>query len=263
MSVSPELETVRFAGHGGDEVAARFAAAAGPHAASSDEDGVPGLLLIHEVFGLEPHTDDLVRRFAEAGFAVLAPDLWFRQGRPGPEPSASNPAPVWEPEAIRAAVDSLPDRRALGDLEAGLTWLSQRDDVDPERLAAVGFCMGGNLAFQLACTSRRLAAAVDFYGRIAFHQLSANHPIQPLELGLNLSCPVLFHFGSEDASIPEEQVALLEDTLGRWMKDIELERWPGAGHGFLTDRRGGYHEVSARAAWKRTVDFLNARLEPE
>ena len=260
MSSSERIEYARGGGAaagGQDEaIGARYLRAPGA-------DPGPALLLVHAVFGLEPHIEDLSARFAAEGFTVLAPDLWSREGRPGPEPGGSEPAPSWTDDALRAAVEALPDRRALADLEAGLAWLAERNEVDSDRLAVCGFGMGGSLAFQLACTSRRLAAAVSFYGPVAHERLSANHPIQPLELGLNLSCPVLFHFGTEDASIPESDIARLEGTLGPFMKDFEVARWEGAGHGFLNDRRAGYHAPSASAAWQRTVEFLHGRLAAE
>jgi carboxymethylenebutenolidase len=256
-----ELEQLDYEGHGGERVAAWYV---GPAPESLGGAGPrPGLLLVHEVYGLDAHVEDLARRFAAEGHAVLAPDLWSREGRPGPAPTADEPAPAWPVDTIRAAVEGLPDRRALGDLEAGLAWLAERDGVDAGRLAVCGLCMGGNLAFQLACTSRRLAAAVDFYGRLVYRQLSAAHPIQPLELALNLSCPVLFHFGTEDASIPPADLERLRQTLDPFMKDYVLERWAGAGHGFFNPLRPGYHEPSARGAWERTAGFLRDRLETD
>jgi len=237
VSSPAELERVTYAGHGGDPVAALHVP--GPGAAS--EPG-PGLLLIHEVTGLDGHLAELAARCATLGCAVLAPDLWSREGTPG-------------------AFESLPDRRALADLEAGLAWLSGREAVDTGRLAACGLGLGGTLAFQLACTSRRLAAAVDFCGRLTHARLSANHPVQPLELALNLACPVLFHFAAEDPAVPPGEVARLEATLGPFMKDYAVERWAGAGHGFLNRRRPGYHEPSAHAAWERTAQFLREQLD--
>ena len=185
------------------------------------------------------------------------PDLWSREGLPGPAPTAAEPAPEWPVDTIRAAVDALPDRRALADLDASLRALAARPEVDRSCVAVVGFCMGGNLAFQLACTSReRIAAVVDYYGRIVYRELSGNHPIQPLELALNLGCPLLAHFGAEDATIPAEHRAELEERLTMFSRDFELVVHAGAGHGFQNDTRPGYHEVAARDAWARTLEFL-------
>ena len=246
----------RYAGHGGAEVTGWCFEPAG-------EGPFPGVLLVHEVFGLDGHVAELGGALARGGYLVLASDLWSRSGRPGPEPDGGagpDPSEAWGLDTIRAAVAGLSDRQALGDLEAGLGWLAGRERVAADRLGVVGLCLGGNLAFQLACTSRRLVAAVDFYGRLVYPGLSPEHPIQPLELALNLSCPVLFHFGSEDRSIPPEHLERLERTLGPFMKDYELARWAGAGHGFLRRGAAGYHGPSAEAAWERSMQFLRRHL---
>jgi carboxymethylenebutenolidase len=256
LSTAQRPERIEYAGQGGDAVNALLAQPSG-------EGLRAGLVLVHEVFGLEAHIEELALRFAAEGYVVVAPDLWSREGRPGPEPSEGEPAPEWSVEQIQGAVTELSDRRALADLEAALGWLEVREDVDRDRLVVVGFCMGGNYAYQLGCTSRRVAAVVDFYGRLVYDELSASKPIQPLELALNLSSPSLFHFGRQDASIPEEHVARLETVLGQFAKRFEVERWTGAGHGFLNEYRAGYHGPSARAAWDRTLRFLREELELE
>jgi carboxymethylenebutenolidase len=248
-------ERVSFPGHGGDRLAgAYFPAAAGPGAR------LPAIVLVHEVFGLVPFVEDLARRFACEGYAVLAPDLWSREGRPGPGPTAARPAPEWTQEQVRAAVQSLPDRRALGDLEGALAWLERREDVDGSRLAAVGLSMGGNHAFQLGCTSRRVRCVVDFYGRLEYAELSAAKPIQPLELALNLSVPMLAFFGAQDSTIPPEQVERFGRRLDQGAKHVEIVVYDGAGHGFLDPARPTYREEDARDAWNRTLAFLREQL---
>ena len=192
----------------------------------------PGLLIVHDAGGPHAGLEDLADRFVREGFAALVPDL----GR-----------------------DALPDRRAVADLEAGLAWLAAREDVTA--LAVIGFGTGGTLAFLLGCTSRRLAAAVDFWGPTEYPELSAERPAQPLELALNLTCPVLFHFGTEDAAVPAVDIERLEDVLRQFATSYELESWEGAGSGFLWSGRPGYHEASARAAWDRTLRFLREQLE--
>ena len=256
LSPVPGTERIELEGHGGDPIVAAVVRPDG-------EGPLPGLLVVHEVFGLDGHVEDVARRFAAEGYLAIAPDLWSREGLPGPAPSAEDPAPAWSREQIRAAAASMPDRRALGDLERCLEWLEREPRVDAERLAVVGFCMGGNYAFQLGCTSRRLAAVVDFYGRLVYGELSQLHPIQPLELSLNLSCPLLGLFGGRDESIPPEQVERLESTLTQFAKRCEIEVYPDAGHGFFNPTRSGYHEGSARDAWARVLEFLTEELDPD
>jgi carboxymethylenebutenolidase len=249
---------VEYAGHGGEAVQAQLVRPS--RAASGALGSGPGVLLVHEVFGLDAHVEAVAGRLAEAGWCVLAPDLYSREGRPGPEPTLEEPAPKWSVESIRAAVDGLPDRRVLADLEAGVGWLGDQDGVDPERLGAIGFCMGGTYVFLLACTSRRLACAVDYYGRVLYSELSSKKPIQPLELALNLSCPLLAHFGDQDDSIPGDHVERLRSTLDQFAKDAEI-RVHRAGHGFFNDTRGRYDAAAATASWGASLEFLRTHLE--
>lgn len=253
---------MKFAGAGGDSIDALLVRPPDSGAAGdgSATESAHGILLIHEVFGLDAHMRDVAERFAAAGHVVLAPDLYSRAGVPGPESTEADPAPRWEVEAIRAAAMGLPDRRALADLDAAAAHLAALPGVADDCIAAVGFCMGGNLAFQLGCTSTRLAAIVDFYGRPLYAELSANKPIQPVELTLNLDRPLLAFFGGRDASIPATEVELLREALEAGAKNFELVIYPEADHSFFNDLRHRYDEASARDAWQRTLAFLHEVL---
>ena len=251
-------EEIEFAGHGGDPVRGLLVL---PDR-SAPRPG-PGIVLIHEVFGLDAHVRDLAARFATEGYAVLAPDLYSREGVPGPRSTPAEPAPAWTPEQIRAAARGLPDPRALGDLEGAVEALAARSEVDPERIGTVGFCLGGKLAFLLGCRSTQIAAVVDFYGRVAYEELDADHPIQPLEMALNLSAPVLAFFGEEDASIPPEHLARMREVLSQFAVHFDIVTFPGAGHGFFNDSRDSHHPEAALEAWMRTTAFLREWLELE
>ncbi len=250
MSVS---RTIRFRGHGGDEIQ-------GCLARPSGDASVPGIVLVQEVFGLDPHIRAMAERFASEGFAVLAPDLYSREGVPGPKPTPEIPFPVWSMDEVRAAVASLPDRRVIGDLEGALERLESEPGVDRRRLGAAGFCMGGNYAFLLGCASRRVAAVVDFYGRFVYRELSAAKPVQPLELALNLSCPMLALFGEKDPSITPEDVERFRRVMDQFAREVTVVVFPGVGHGFMNDRRRSYDRDAAEKAWSLAVEFLRERL---
>lgn len=252
----PRAESIRFRGQGGDEIGGLLVRAE-PELA-----GVrgPAIVLVQEVFGLDPHIRAMAERFAAEGFTVLAPDLYSREGVPGPVATDADPAPAWTAEQIRAAVASLPDRRVLGDLEGALAHLAADPAVDPKRLGTVGFCMGGNYAFLAGCASRRVACVVDFYGRFVYRELGPNKPIQPLELALNLSGPLLLIFGEDDASISMDDVERFRDVLARFAKDVTIATFPGVGHGFMNDRRKSHDPAAAAKAFGLAVDFLREHL---
>jgi carboxymethylenebutenolidase len=250
-----QTTTIRFKGHGGDEISGFLAR---PDASGGDP--TPGIVLVQEVFGIDAHVREMCERFAGEGFVVLAPDLYAREGTPGPKPTAQIPAPVWSMDEVRAAVASLPDRRVLGDLEGALERLGTEQGVDTRRLAAVGFCMGGNYAYLLGCASRRVSAVVDFYGRFIYRELSANKPVQPLELALNLSCPMLALFGENDPSITAEDIEKFRRVMDQFARDVTIVTFPGVGHGFMNDRRRSYDRGTAERAWHLAVDFLREQM---
>ncbi len=268
------LEVIRFAGHGGDEIHGIFQRANGDGRA-------PALVLVQEAFGIDAHVAAMVQGFAKEGFTVLAPDLFAREGRalrrepriaadgtltgwgvPESRKGQEDSSEPWNVEQIRGAVASLPDRRVLGDLEGALVHLSRDAHIDPSALAAVGFCMGGNYALLLGCTSRRLRAVVDFYGRFVYRDLSANKPIQPLEILLNLSVPLLAMFGEDDPSIELTDVERLRVALDRFAKEHTVLTFSGVGHGFMNNRRKSYDRAAAERAWKLAVDFLREHVIP-
>ena len=218
-------------------------------------------MLVHEVFGLDAHVRSIAERFAEEGYTVLAPDLYSREGKPpGPEATEGEPEPTWTGDDVRAAFESLPNRRVLGDLEGALERLAADPGVDANRLGAVGLCMGGNYAYMLGCTSRRVSAVVDFYGRFVYRELSANKPMQPLEMALNLSCPMLAIFGGKDPSISAADIERFRTVMRQFARDVEVVVFPEAGHGFLNDRRKSYDAAAASEAWKLAVGFLREQL---
>lgn len=247
------IEDIRFAGAEGDSIGGCLALFQG-------EEPVPGIVLIHEVFGLDAHIRGLVRRFAEAGFCVLAPDLYSREGVPGPQGTEADPDPIWETEAALQADRRLPDRRALSDIDGAAAFLAARSEADGDRIAAVGFCMGGTLAFLSGCTSRRLAGVVEFCGRVLYPELSAAKPIQPLELALNLDCPLLAFFGELDEGIPSEDVDRMRTVLDSAAKNFEIVCYPEARYGFFNDRRRNHAPQAAEDAWRRTLAFLREDL---
>lgn len=208
------------------------------------------ILIIHEIFGLNAHIRDLARRFARQGYVCLAPDLYSREGTPNLD--------ISNMPSIMKFVASLPDRRIVGDLQAGLEYL-RGEGI--EKIGSIGFCMGGLYSYFLACKSDKLDAAADFYGRIVYAETSANKPESPVELAAQLKCPLLCCFGEQDASIPQSDVAKLRDGLKQSTPSWKINVYPGAGHAFFNDTRPSYNAPAAGDAGSEVLAFFKRHLQ--
>ena len=225
--------------------------------ATPDAVAVPGVVMIHDVWGLSAHTRDLATRLAGEGFAVLAIDLYRREAAPVIEDPGK-----W----MRA----LSDPQVLADLGTGARWLAARPETNG-RVGVVGFCMGGMYALMAGCADLGFAAAVPFYGLLShahgiLHDPAgldpARKPREPLAMAGALRCPLLAFFGEDDAFVPLDDVRALERALAGAAAESEIVVVPGAGHAFMNDTRpDAYRPQAAAAAWRRMVDFLRVRLE--
>jgi carboxymethylenebutenolidase len=210
--------------------------------ARAKQKGAGGVLLIHEVFGLNDHIKSIADRLAREGFTTLAPNLFVRAAEPPPK-DASDMA------ALRRAVSSIPNDVAIKDMQAGLDYLKTVKNVRP-RFASIGFCMGGGFSYQIATHTTDLAGAVIFYGRT------------PVELVPQVSCPLLGNFGELDSGIPPEKVKEFEEALKKAGKTADIKIYAGAKHGFFNDTRPeAYNPEAAADAWSRTLKFFRERLK--
>jgi carboxymethylenebutenolidase len=193
------------------------------------------VLVIQEIFGVNSHIRSVCERIAAEGYLALAPDLFHRQGvrfhgEYGDLPTALQRAQKLSEEQALQDID-----RVIANLDEGL------------KIAVMGFCMGGRIAFQVAFNPR-LSAAVTFYGtRIAEKALRWTQQIQ---------CPLLMFFGGQDGNIPTDEIDKIRHTLGEHGKAHEIFVYPDAGHGFFCEERGSYERDSALDAWNRTLGFL-------
>jgi carboxymethylenebutenolidase len=228
----------------------------------------PGLIVIQEVFGLESHIEDVVRRFAAEGYLSVAPDLYCHDERfrdivhealppalglrRAPDPEAALQAmPEGQRENVRAAWQWLTNRDAstyIPDLQAALAFLKGRSDCTGT-VGAIGFCMGGGLSGGLAAAGADLGAAVIYYG-----------PIPSADAVPSIKCPVQGHYGGEDpgitGTVPQLQAAMAANG-----KDFTAYVYEGAPHAFNNDTRPSYHAEASKLAWQRTTEFLAKHLK--
>lgn len=196
----------------------------------------PGVVVIHEAFGLNEHIKDVTRRLADAGYAALAVDLFSNRNRA--LCMARYMAGMLRGSVNRAGVD---------DLKSALTLLAKMSDVDPQRLGAVGFCMGGGFAIAWACTDSRLKAIAPFYG--------ANP--RPLDV-VNRLCPVVGSYPGQDFTARSGRA--LDSALRSSHIDHDIKIYPGTHHSFFNDTRGSYNRDAAHDSWARLLKFFGEKL---
>lgn len=250
---------------------------------------LPAVLLIQEAWGVDAHIQDVARRFAEAGYAVLAPDLYALDGGER-APNVTHErveelttfvdtipmGALFDPAARAAELEKVDDAALRGRLgetaeailgEGGLlgrraeyvshlgeavTFL--RDQHEPTKgrpVGAVGYCMGGGLCGALAAHDARLSAAVVYYGMAP-----------PPEAAAQIACPVLGLYAGGDARVNDtvEPFALAMKEAG---KQFESHVYTTAKHAFHNDRRATYHVGAARDAFARTLGFFAHQLVTE
>jgi carboxymethylenebutenolidase len=205
-------------------------------ARSAGKKKAPGVLVVHENRGLNPHIEDVARRLALEGFVAFAPDaLTPLGGYPGDEDKA------------RELFQKLDQKKTREDFVAAVAVLKKRPDVTG-KLGVVGFCYGGGIANMLATRIPDLGAAVPFYGM---------QP--PVEDVAKIKAPLLIHYAEHDdrinAGIPAFQAALDAAKV-----KYQIFKYPGTQHGFNNDTTPRYDKAAAAAAWQRTVEFFKKNL---
>ncbi|SRR5579883_74518 len=206
----------------------------------------PVVLVVHEIFGVNEHIQDVCRRLAKLGYLSLAPDLFRRQGDVSGMTDTR--------EILDKVVSKVPDAQVMADLDAAADFAIQGQG-DPGRLGLTGFCWGGRIAWLYAAHSARLNAAVAWYGRLA-GDIDRLHPCHPVDIAGQVRCPVLGLYGGRDPSIPLDQVQRMREAL-RWTdRNAEIVVYPDAGHAFHADYRETYNESAARDGWTRMREWF-------
>jgi carboxymethylenebutenolidase len=200
------------------------------------EGKLPGVLVIHENRGLNPHIEDVARRLALENFVAFAPDALFPLGGyPGGEDEA------------RALFPKLDQAKVREDFVAAAAWLKARPECTG-RYGAVGFCYGGGMVNWLATRLPDLGAGVAFYGSAA-----------PLEDVANIKAPLMIQSAETDERINAGWPAY-EAALKAAGVRYERHLYPGTQHGFNNDTTPRYDAAAAKLAWQRTVEFLDKNL---
>jgi carboxymethylenebutenolidase len=196
-----------------------------------------GVVVIQEWWGLVPHIEDVVERFAREGFAAIAPDLYHGK-------TASSPD-----EAGRMLMELDADR-AEKEVAAAGKYLLGRPECTSQTYGVVGFCMGGALAQYTATKEKNAGATVSFYG--GFKKVSSDWA--------NLNAPILLIYAENDQGVPIAQGRGLAKQIEDAGKDVQLAVYPNVDHAFFNDTGRTYNAEAAADAWKRTIDFFRANV---
>jgi carboxymethylenebutenolidase len=199
----------------------------------------PGIIVIHEYWGLNDWVKDQASKLSAQGYVALAIDLY--RGKLAKDPDEAH-------ELMRG----LPEDRADRDLRAAFDFLKSQTNVKPERIAAIGWCMGGGYALDLALAEPTLAADVINYGHLA---------TDPAALG-KIQAPILGIFGARDRGITPDDVHKFESAMKQLKKKVEIVIYPDAGHAFENpNNKDGYRAQDTAEAWTRTIKFLADNLK--
>jgi carboxymethylenebutenolidase len=224
---------VRYATVGGHEVIGYLARP------ESVEQGIPGVIVIHEWWGLNDNIRAMARQLAGQGYAALAVDLYGGSVAETPEKAR---------ELMKAAMTDA--AAADSNLRQAYAYLADR--LKAPRVGSVGWCFGGGWSLETALLfPTQLDAAVIYYG----HLENDRTRLATLEV------PILGLFGAEDRGIPVADVRAFESTLKALGKDATIVVYPGAGHAFANPSGKGYRPQVAENAWHRTLEFLAAHLK--
>lgn len=197
---------------------------------------LPGILVVHENRGLNPHIEDVARRLALENFVTFAPDaLATLGGYPGNEDDA------------RALFQKLDQTKTREDFVAAAAFLKSHADCTG-KVGVVGFCYGGSISNMLATRVADLGAAVPFYGG------------QPAAEDVGkIKAPLLIHYAENDQRVNAGWPAY-EEALKAASVPYTMHMYAGTQHGFNNDTTPRYDEAAATLAWQRTVDFFNKHL---
>ena len=199
----------------------------------------PGIVVIQEYWGLNDWVKEQASKLADQGYAALAVDLY--RGKVADTPDVAH-------ELMRG----LPEDRAARDLHAAVEYLKSSPNVKKDRIAAIGWCMGGGLALNLALSEPTLTAVVINYGHLSTDPAAIQ----------KIHAAILGNFGGQDRGIPPEDVKKFEETLKKEGKQADIKIYPDAGHAFQNpNNKSGYRAEDTADAWQRTVNFLATTLK--
>lgn len=204
----------------------------------ADKQKHPGLILIHEWWGLNDNIRQNARKFAELGYVALAVDLY--EGESATTPDQARKLAT----GVRNNVEG-----AFKNLKSAVAFMKGHASTNPDRVASIGWCFGGGWSYQIAKNGLGVKSSIIYYGRFnSKDDLS------------KMRATILGHFGANDRGIKVDSVEEFQAKLKTLSGDHEIYIYENAGHAFANEGGSRYNKKAADLAWKRTVTFLEKYL---
>ena len=211
---------------------------------------LPGMLVFQEAFGVDKHIRDVAERFARGGYLAIAPELFHRTAPTGFEGNSA------DFQSVMPHVQALNDKNLEADVRAAHDGLLRQSAIDAQRIACVGFCMGGRVSF-LANLVLPLRAAISFYGGgIAKSERGPGL----LERTTQSHAPIFLFWGGLDKHIGPEQRHDVSEALRAAKKTFASMEFADADHAFFNDTRPSYNKAAAEQAWALSLAFFKSNL---
>ncbi len=219
----------------------------------------PGVIVIHEVWGLNDHTKDVANRLKDEGYCVLAPDLISHTGvhekidnnllKEAQDPATRDEAQ----KKLRAAMAPIQSKEfgeeTVAKLKICFDFLMAQSNCDGN-IAVMGFCFGGTYSFALAAAEKDLKAAAVFYG----------HAPDPLDKVQTIHCPVMGFYGEQDANLVNG-LPDLDKAMKQYGINFEYKVYPNTGHAFFNDTNPArYNKEAEEDSWQKVLAFFAKNL---
>jgi len=207
---------------------------------------LPAVVVIQHQYGVDKFMEEMTERFAGEGFFAVCPDLYHRDG-----PDCKDDGPTRRGRAR--------DLNIIKDINATVATLKSNKIVDSRRVAILGFCMGGRVAYLMAAASTDFKAAITWYGGSCFRRWGEGPT--PFERTAQISCPIQGHFGETDQNPTLEDMAKLDAELTKHGKAHDFYVYKDTGHSFMDPHHPDkYVAQSDRESWTRAMEFLKKHL---
>ncbi len=220
----------------------------------------PGVIFLTDIGGIRPSQRGMASRLAEAGYAVLMPNVFYRTGKP----PVIDLSPGFEDEGVKKRLGelraSLPPEAVERDASAYVDFLAAQDSVGPGGMGVVGFCFAGGVAMRIAAARPdRIAAAASFHGG----GLVTDAPTSPHLLLPRIQARLYFGHATQDRGMPEVAIEKLDQALAAWGGRSESKVYEGASHGWTVRDSPAYDQPQAERAFQKLTELFAETLREQ